>query len=166
MAHTNVTVERWHNYMVYGCKRDAVAAADGTLRKLGRGALRATFTNARGDIVYKVAHQSTFGTPNRSEYARMLRIAEFDRGLSTPCSLYTVPTNDGPVLVLAMVTRPGESVKADRDTERRFTARITRYNDAHPSDRIRDMHSDNWRLTPRGRATVTDVGDVVWAPRA
>lgn len=164
---TNVEVRRWIGGGDVGCKRDAIAALAGTLPQIGRGFCRTTFQGARG-IVYKVPRNHNSDRSNRSEYERMCRIAAVDRTLSTPTALYIV---DG-VAVVAMLERP-LSACGDADDPWRMSAwgaanldkvreRVARYNRTNPyGDHIGDMHEGNWRGTPRGRPTLTDVGDVV-----
>jgi hypothetical protein len=121
--------------------------------------MRTVYKGARG-IVYKVAggrgrHAANDNAANVSEYERMVRIGRFDATLATPCTLYMV----NGVAILAMVLRPGDSASASGRAWDVLHAKVQRYN-RESGDHIGDMHGQNWRLTPMGRPTVTDVGDV------
>ncbi len=161
MAIANVAVRAaWVGGGTVGCKRDAAAAAFGVLPHAGRGFMRTVYMGAR-DTVYKVANNGG-SRANISEYERMVRIANFDRNISTPCALFDVSMPDGTVrTVLAMTARPADATDADGKVRARYFDRVARYNAENPhGDFIGDMHDGNWRLTPRGRGTVTDCGDV------
>lgn len=150
-----VEVSKWIGHMQYGSKRDAIAAVDGTLPMLGRGACRKVYKGKSPRIVYKVT-TSGDNRANVSEYERMLRVQAFDHNIATPCTLYMV---DG-VAVLAMVERPHDSDTLDHAAYDRFMQRLTRYN-RESGDHIGDMHGQNYRATPSGKGTVTDCGDVI-----
>ena len=151
---------KWRGGADVGCKRDAIAAANGTLPYLDRGACRKVYSGARS-IVYKVA-TSGDNRANVSEYERMDRIAQFDRTLATPSTVYFVTVNGQEVAVLAQFARPNDSRALDPNTVARFYDRVARYNAENPfGDKIGDMHGGNFRSTPMGRATITDCGDVI-----
>lgn len=143
---------KWPFGMRVGCMRDAERCVDGRLVETGRGAFRIVYMNADRTVVYKRARDKF---SNLTEWERMVRIARAVKALSTPCTIWTV---DGE-LVLAMVARPTAGNRAPGGTERKFRALVaqyTRLTDEH----LADLHGDNWRLTPKGRPTLTDAGDV------
>lgn len=146
-----VTVERGTG-MDVGCKRDALATVRGELRKIGNGAQREVYADARGRFVYKLERPGYPGS-NRDEYEAFMSDALATRGLrqyGSPVALYTVATPDGPVEVLAMPMRPLAARDATPAELERFSAR--------GGYRLPDMHDANYRVSANGRIKITDLG--------
>lgn len=148
----DVTVERGTG-MDVGCKRDALAAVMGNLRKAGQGAQRSVYVDARERFVYKI-ERSGYPGSNREEYEAFMSGELRERGLArfgSPVALYTVQTrHSGPVTVLAMPFRAQRSEAASPAEHERAAERGL--------FRLPDMHGANYRVTANGRIKITDLG--------
>lgn len=148
----NVTVERGTG-MDVGCKRDALATVEGSLKRIGNGAQREVYSDARGRFVYKLERPGYPGA-NRDEFNAFMSDALKSRGLSqygSPVALYTVHLSNGDTVeVLAMPMRPHDSRTVSPAALEKFAERGG-YN-------LPDMHDANWRVSPNGRIKITDLG--------
>lgn len=157
MTNTRTTVKRGTGEDI-GCKRDAEAAFDGKLVKIGAGFMRTAYVDARGKFVYKVAN---FGknSDNESEFERMWRVAATPgcASIYSPVALFYV---DG-VAVLAMRVRPHDTDATRWEARDKFRETVRLYNETNIwGDKLSDMHDGNFRGTPERRLKLTDCGDV------
>lgn len=147
-----VTVERGTG-MDVGCKRDALATVQGTLRRIGNGAQRDVYVNAKRTIVYKIERPGWEGA-NRAEYDAFMSGALSRRGLGqygSPVALYTVTTETGETVeVLAMPFR-AEHGRSASEAEMDRAWRRGMFD-------LPDMHDANYRVTANGRIKITDLG--------